>query len=60
MEKNLAYTYMNQGWVHLFSIFLEPAVRFEAIAVPTEELGVPVEDPGIDTQDNLGSSISIA
>ena len=59
LGRQLAYTYMNQEWVHLFGIVLKPTVRFEAIAVFAKELGVPMEDPGIDTEDNLERLISI-
>lgn len=57
LRRQLAYTYMNQEWVHL--IVLKPTVRFEAIAVFAKELGVPMEDSGIDTQDNLEPLIRI-
>lgn len=50
---------MNQEWVHLFSIVLKPAVRFEAIAVSAKEIRVSMEDPGIDTQHNLEPMVSI-
>lgn len=52
---------MNQKWTNLFGFFfLKPAVGIETIAVLAKKLGVPMENPGIDTQNSLGSLVSIA
>ena len=42
-------TYVNQKWLHLLGVILEPAVGVESVAVVSKQGGIPVVNPGIYT-----------